>query len=243
MASRRGRWWVAAGVALAVALGTGTAWLLSKDSATKGSDIATVIALPVAILNLVAAVLAVLAALWQSPPPATPAHPSAPRAPAPAEPDQPDLRLDQPQPDHQLTAVYSLRAGQRRWSRHFTMTAGALIAGVAVAGIAVVFLTQLGPARQPSPAAPGPESQRGEQQLTVVTGPGCVQSPFAASSSQTNATPWSNRSTDGWVGDGCTGGWATTYIAPHNPSTYTWSFVTLALGRCAIEVHIPTGGG
>jgi len=56
-----------AGVATAVALAAGTWWLLIRDSTTKGSDIATVLALPVAVLSLLAAVVAIVVAVRLSP--------------------------------------------------------------------------------------------------------------------------------------------------------------------------------
>jgi len=40
-------WWLAAGSAVSVAMVAGTGWLLTKDSTAKGSDIATVLSLPV----------------------------------------------------------------------------------------------------------------------------------------------------------------------------------------------------
>jgi hypothetical protein len=48
-------------VAVVVALGAGTWWLLTRD--TRGAEIATVLALPVAILSLGAAVIAAVVAL------------------------------------------------------------------------------------------------------------------------------------------------------------------------------------
>lgn len=48
---------------MTVALVAGTRWLLTKDSTTKGSDIATVLGLPVAILSLLAAVVAIVVAV------------------------------------------------------------------------------------------------------------------------------------------------------------------------------------
>jgi hypothetical protein len=58
--SRR-HWWVAGGVAVIVALVAGTWWLLTRH--TRGAEIATVLALPVAILSLGAAAIAVVMAL------------------------------------------------------------------------------------------------------------------------------------------------------------------------------------
>jgi len=62
MRSSRWRWRavasVAASVAVVAALVVGVWWLLSKGSATKGSDIATVVGLPISIASLVIAVLA-----------------------------------------------------------------------------------------------------------------------------------------------------------------------------------------
>jgi GTPase SAR1 family protein len=55
--SRR-RLWLAAGVAIVVALGACTGWLLIKGA--RGAEIATVLGLPVAVLSLLAAVLAVM---------------------------------------------------------------------------------------------------------------------------------------------------------------------------------------
>lgn len=54
------RWWVAVSVAVVVALGAETWWLLTRD--TRGAEIATVLALPVAILSLGAAVIAAVVA-------------------------------------------------------------------------------------------------------------------------------------------------------------------------------------
>jgi hypothetical protein len=53
-------WWLAAAAALAIALAAGTWWLLTKQ--TRGVEIATVLALPVAILGVVAAIEAVVVA-------------------------------------------------------------------------------------------------------------------------------------------------------------------------------------
>ncbi len=58
--------WLVAGVAVTVALVAGTWWLLVKDSTAKGSDIATVLALPLAVLGLLAAVVAVIIAVRQA---------------------------------------------------------------------------------------------------------------------------------------------------------------------------------
>ncbi|MDQ3764616.1 MAG: hypothetical protein M3460_24615 [Actinomycetota bacterium] len=55
-----------AGVAVAVALVAGTWWLLAKDSAAAGTDVATVLALPVAVLSLLAAVAATVVTVRSS---------------------------------------------------------------------------------------------------------------------------------------------------------------------------------
>jgi len=66
--SRSSRWWwLAAGSAVSVAMVAGTGWLLTKDSTAKGSDIATVLSLPVAILSLLAAGVAIVIAVRQAP--------------------------------------------------------------------------------------------------------------------------------------------------------------------------------
>ena len=54
-------WWLVAGAALAIALAAGTRWLLTKQ--TRGAEIANVLALPVAILGVVAAIGAVAVAV------------------------------------------------------------------------------------------------------------------------------------------------------------------------------------
>jgi predicted PurR-regulated permease PerM len=62
MSSKSGsRWWLIAGAALAIALATGTRWLLTKQ--TRGAEIPNVLALPVTILGVVAAIGAVVVAV------------------------------------------------------------------------------------------------------------------------------------------------------------------------------------
>ena len=63
MSSKSGSrwWWLVAGAALAIALAAGTWWLLTKQ--TRGAEIANVLALPVAILGVVAAIGAVVVAV------------------------------------------------------------------------------------------------------------------------------------------------------------------------------------
>jgi hypothetical protein len=55
------RWWVAVSVAVVAAVVAGTWWLLTRD--TRGAEIATVLALPVAILSLGTAVIAAVVTL------------------------------------------------------------------------------------------------------------------------------------------------------------------------------------
>lgn len=54
-------WWLIAAAALAIALAAGTWWLLAKQ--TRGAEIANALALPVAILGVVAAIRAVVVAV------------------------------------------------------------------------------------------------------------------------------------------------------------------------------------
>jgi hypothetical protein len=63
MSSKSGSrwWWLVAGAALAMALTAGTWWLLTKQ--TRGAEIANVLASPVAILGVVAAIGAVVVAV------------------------------------------------------------------------------------------------------------------------------------------------------------------------------------